>query len=132
MTDQNHREVGDIVKNFYIDQESNDILIDGNGNFKVISGKDEIAQQINRTLTTRQGEWFLNTDFGLNWNIVFAKPYNEQQVKGEIQRAILAVDGVAEVTQLRLNFNSLTRRLNADFIAITEQNDTIEGVSAVG
>ena len=120
------------LKNFFINQETNDFEFDGNGDIKQIDGTDEIAQQINRTLTTRQGEWFLNTGFGLNWDIVFDKPYREQKVKAEIQRAILAVDGVEDIDRLVLSFNSLTRRLHVSFIAYTAGGNSIEGVTAIG
>ena len=120
------------LKNFFINQETNDFEFDGNGDIKQIAGTDEIAQQINRTLTTRQGEWFLNTGFGLNWDIVFDKPYREQKVKAEIQRAILAVDGVEDIERLSLSYNSLTRRLQVSFIAYTNEGNSVEGVTALG
>lgn len=118
--------------NLKIDQTTRDLSFDGNGSLRLVYDHDEIMQQVERSLTTRQTEWFLNLGIGLDWEIIFAKPYDRVSVEREIRREITAVDGIAAVEQVTLIFNSNTRGLQVEFLATFEDGEQDTGVIEFG
>ena len=112
---------------FNIKLINNDIVIE-NGDIITVDDAQEIAQQIERTITTRLGEWFLNTQIGLNWDVVFSKPYISDSVENEIRNTILQV---ADVENVVLTLEVIGRQLEVRFTA-DYNNQAIEGVTSIG
>ncbi len=119
--------------NLKIDEDTNDLIFDGQNALVLIDGPEEKAQQINRSLTTRLTEWFLNTSIGLDWDIVFDKPYRKEAVKSEIRRVLLEVVESEELKSLTTEFNPDTRRLDVRFVyQPNDGTEEIEGVVEIG
>lgn len=59
-----------------------------NKELEMISEKEEIKQNIERIISTRLGEWFLNQDFGLNYENITQKNYDEDLVRLDFIEAL--------------------------------------------
>lgn len=108
--------------------ENGDIVFDGFNSLAYAFEGKERAQQIERTLTTRLTEWFLNGEIGLDWDITFAKPYIQDTVENEIRNTILQVEGISNV---QLNLKLIDRSLEVTFTA-DYNGEAIEGVAVIG
>ena len=106
---------------------NNDLVYEDNELQYAFDGVEK-AQQIERTITTKLGEWFLNTQIGLDWDVVFSKPYLAEQVENEIRSTILQVDEIDNVSiDLELEGRLLKVSFSADY-----RQETIEGVTSIG
>lgn len=103
------------MKDFLI--EENDLKIE-NGDLVTIQDEDVILQEINRALSTRKGEWFLNHQMGMDYSELEKKQPDEELIKLYILEAIWQVDGVKEVLNLKLHFNHIKRAFKASFYII--------------
>ncbi|MGN6108540.1 MAG: hypothetical protein ACTHU0_25770 [Kofleriaceae bacterium] len=104
--------------------EPRDLLL-GDDNDLVITtdlvwarGMDAIVQQCRIALQMLRDEWFLDLDEGIPYwdGILGAKPAIAVALaRDEFRRALLAVDGVRDVTRLDVVFDRRTRTLRVDW-----------------
>ena len=74
------------MKSFKVDKNG-DLIIE-NGDLVMIDGKEEIRQSIERILTTNVGEWFLDMEFGLDYQAIQGKGKTKESIKLAITEAI--------------------------------------------
>lgn len=67
---------------------SNGDLIIENGNLVMIDGNEELRQSIERILTTNKNEWFLDIEFGLDYQAIQGKGKSKESIKLAISEAI--------------------------------------------
>ena len=61
------------MKSLYLDPETNDLVITDKMGLETVSGVDEAAQHLRILLTTRLGEWFLNTQYGFEYDAILGQ-----------------------------------------------------------
>lgn len=83
-------------KTFFINSEG-DIEFDKLNRLKMISGNDELRQNVEIELSSGEGEWFLNELYGVPWLDLLGKNYSEQLIRNEILKVIQQY-GDAELT----------------------------------
>lgn len=64
-----------------------DLVIE-NGDLVMIEGNEELRQAIERILTTNKNEWFLDVDFGLDYQAIQGKGKSKESIKLAISEAI--------------------------------------------
>jgi hypothetical protein len=85
-----------------------------------VDGEAELRQSVKISLLTRLGEYFMDSAAGVGWDLkVFVRPASETQIKGEIVRVCLGVDGVLSVEDLRLSVDYQTRAGVLDVVLLT-------------
>lgn len=80
--------------------------INGTGDLIYINGgapvttqeADVVAQRVAIRLRTIRGEWFMDERYGTPWFQVLGTKKTASQIDSIIQREVLAVDGVREIT----------------------------------
>jgi hypothetical protein len=79
------------------DSDNGDIDI-SSGGFATIEDGEALGQQIKTVWQTFLGEWFLNTESGVDYfgKILVRQP-NETQIKQELRRITLAIDFVTGI-----------------------------------
>lgn len=77
-----------------------DIIFDEQGDLMLVNDDLEVIQSINRILTTNKGEWFLNVDFGLNYNEIQGKGKSIDNMKLAVTEAILQEERVESIVSL--------------------------------
>ncbi len=102
-----------------------DLIFDAQNNLVMIDGEDEIAQSIERVLTTNKGEWFLNLEHGLDYKAITGKGKDIDGIKLAITEAILQEERVSEVEKMDL-FLDKNRHLKINVIARLQEGDTLE------
>lgn len=104
-----------------------DLVIDGQNNIAMVSDVDEVAQSIERVLTTNVNEWFLNTFHGLDYDSIQGKNKDIDGIKLAITEAIHQEDRVDEVEFIDVNIDNSTRNLRVNFKVKLINGEVIEG-----
>lgn len=110
---------------------NNDLVFDAQNNLVMVEGEDEIAQSIERVLTTNKGEWFLNLEHGLDYKAITGKGKDKESVKLAIIEAIMQeyrVDVVEEIDikidkNRHIKINAKGRRKSGDTLDLSEVID---------
>ena len=92
---------------------TNDMVIT-QGRPEMVSGADEKAQRIRSRLLTVRGEWFLDTNFGLDYlGVVWVKKTTRAVLEAHIKREILLeADTDDTITQFVMLYDGSTRSLS--------------------
>jgi phage baseplate assembly protein W len=80
--------------------DSNGDLVMKNGEIQMIEGDQELAQSVESILKTRQGEFFMNTEFGLNRNNLLGKQADQDAAHDDIVEAIAQEERIATVDDI--------------------------------
>jgi hypothetical protein len=96
--------------------------LDENGDWTFGKGKSSYKESqlaLSQNLKTRLLEWkgdcFFNNDAGVDWKNRLAKRSQVEPLRDEIRTVILKTDGVTEVINLDLDFNSTSRNLTVNY-----------------
>lgn len=96
--------------------------LDNNGDWTFGKGKSSYKRQqlaLNQNLKTKLLEWkgdcFFNNAAGIDWKNRLAKSSQIIPLQNEIRALILKTNGVVEINNLNLNFNSKTRSLTINY-----------------
>ena len=82
-------------------------------------------QAVATILKTFQGEWFLDTRYGIAYfQEIFRKPADINRAQLLIKEAILGVEGVSGLNSFDATFDSNTRKMTITFEATTSFGDT--------
>lgn len=109
---------------------NNDVYFSDAGRLVVISGvnsDEEILQRVKVRLRSFKGEWFLNTDYGVPYffDILGTKSLDLNIAESFLRTAILAVEGVKEMIQSVVDYDSAERKVSYTFQATTINNTVI-------
>lgn len=93
-----------------------------NGDLGTVSGGAAIVQNILQTLGIFLGEWFLNTNLGIDYfGSILTKNPNQKIIDAIFISQILAVPGVTALTSYSFVYNKAMRSLAISFQAQTTQ-----------
>ena len=105
------------MANLKLDSD-HDIII-GRGTTRC-EGDEFIAQAVKSRLLFILGTWELNTRLGIPWlTEVLTKDSDSDLFQSIIRNAIINTPGVAQVVNLSLNKDRISRKLNISFTATT-------------
>lgn len=99
-----------------------------NCEIQMINGNELLRQKVQCVLGTNKGEWFLNTDEGINFSNILGKGKSEDIVRSEIEEGLSQVDSSFFIEDFSCNFNTQERKLKVYFVAKNETGDTVTGV----
>lgn len=116
---------GDILKNFSLNSK-HDVDIT-NGVVQLADGAELKRQTVECTLNTKKGEWFLNDDLGIDFDVIFVRQQdiNEDLIRDTIMDGLSQVDNTFTINNFKTNFNKSTRKLKVDFDAINDDGENI-------
>lgn len=98
--------------------ESGDILIAQN-KFSIVTGVDEVIQNIRQRLRTFLGEWFLNIGLGVPYfEDIFIKQPNALSIEAAFKNEILKTTGVRELIEFDFTLDETNRTLEYTFSAL--------------
>lgn len=102
--------------------ENDDIVFNSSMEIETVSDEDEIAQSIERTLTTRLGEFFLDGEMGMDYSELQEKNYNIDRITEDIRNAIFQDERVQSVENISVQVDSKTRQIGVQFDIIVSGN----------
>ena len=111
---------------FSLKTVNNDLVFDGQNKLIMIRDNDEIAQSCERTLTTNKKEWFLNKDFGLDYNLLHQKTINEDYLRIGIIEALTIDKRVKTILDLTIVADDEKRTALISFKIIKNDGTTVE------
>lgn len=110
-----------------IDDLTGDARFDVDGDIEAVTEEIEVIRQaVQQAWRTQKGEWFLDTDFGVDYvGLVFVKsPDTKVAIPAELRRVALSVDGVDRVDNIELTINSITRKMTGSATIDTQFGST--------
>lgn len=114
---------GDIMKSFLI---KNDDLVIHDGEMQMVDGTDETCQCVERALTTRQGEFFLDTEHGLNHEEFKKKNFSKSTIKMEVIETVLQEETVEKVSGIEMNYDRSNRSARIKLAGVLKNGTEIE------
>lgn len=116
------------MSTFAIDPLTNDLLFVNGELVLVTTVHEEVAIVLNAKFQHVKGGWFLDVREGFPWfEVVLVKNPDLQIIKGVFRQVILDTQGVTDVTQLELAFDSPNRVLTGTFRVLCDDGVTIVG-----
>ncbi|RPK29876.1 DUF2634 domain-containing protein [Paenibacillus xylanexedens] len=106
-------------------------LIDGdiqfeNGDLLLVDGTEEVVQCCAITLGTRTGEWFLNPEVGIDFDMFLGKDFHEEAARDELIRALLTDERIESVEDVTFEVNRQERTMSVSFVAIGTNGEVVE------
>lgn len=103
-----------------------DLVFNKSMDFEMVEGVDEVAQCVERTLTTNINEWFLNILHGLDYDKVQGKGKNKQDIELAIRIAVLQERRISAVEYIEVDIDRANRSLVVDLKTFVEGLGPIE------
>ena len=115
------------MKSLYLNPETNDLVITDKMGLETVSGVDEAAQHLRILLTTRLGEWFLNTQYGFEYDAILGEKYYPaiSDIRSAILDAVSRDSRNITINTVDLEYNEHTRALLINLVA-SVNDDTFE------
>ena len=102
-------------------------VTDGDIDLGIVDGLEALRQRLIQALQLRRGEYFMDTSLGVAYfSAILGHQYDPVLAEQEIVSAILAVDGVTAVANVRLELMRSARRLQ-----VTADVSTVYGTTTV-
>ena len=101
------------MKSFAVNEEGD--LVFENGEIAFAQDGELLRQKVRALLGTNRGEWWLNESEGVDFSAFLCKHPNEQRVRDEVRRALLAIDEELGLAAFSMRRNG--RQLEVRFTA---------------
>lgn len=112
------------MKSFSLD--SNHDIVINNNIVQLAEGSELKRQTAECTLNTKIGEWFLNSELGIDFNAILGKrEIDHETIKGVIKQGLLQVDETFTIDEFSAEYDKNTRGLKIMFTASTEDGKSI-------
>lgn len=95
----------------------NDIEFNSHNDIVMIDAEDEATQALKLLVGTRAGEWFLNTDHGLDYFVFLGEKWDRVQdaTRAAFMRCLAQESRIEEVLDLSFDWDAVGRILTANF-----------------
>ena len=110
------------MKGFALDPDG-DVVIQKN-KIVMINDKNLTAQTIRTILNTNKGEWFLNTEEGINFKNIFVKNPDYDTIKSEVAAGLVQVNEDLMLKSFKCELGK-DRKLSLDFEATDGAEDIV-------
>lgn len=95
----------------YLSPTNHDLALSPQRDLMLVDGADRIRQQVEVTLLTFLGEWFLDETFGIPYlESIMVKSPNRAEIENIIRAKVKDVPGVDFVPSVLIEMESSTRR----------------------
>lgn len=106
----------------------NGSLVIENNDIALVSGQEELRQNLENRLSINKNEWFLNTVLGLDYASITGKGIDDKTIELSIRECLFQDDRVARVDNIKIDRNNKERKVFISFNVI-DKNGNSEGVS---
>ena len=107
------------INDLKIDLDISDLVLE-NYDFALVDGNERVRQQMHIHLLTFQGEWYLNTNFGVPYfENVLGKQIDRALIESVIKAEIMKVADVLEITSFEMEIDASVRSLTVEFSVMT-------------
>ena len=111
-------------KGLAIDQETQDVYLDADGNLAMVTNELAVGQHVRQRLNTFAGEWFLDISAGMEWlSRILGKGYDPAIAEALVKAEILDTEAVTEITSFSVTFDRGPRALNIRSVEVMTEYD---------
>lgn len=110
--------------------ENNDYVLDDTNNLVMIDEMDEVRQSVERICTTNIREWFLNMEYGLDYEAIEGKGKDRAIIELALRTAIFQDTRIIDIHFNKVELNRATRHLQVKLDAVTDKG-VIEGIEVI-
>ncbi|WP_128102780.1 DUF2634 domain-containing protein [Paenibacillus sp. DCT19] len=103
-----------------------DIQFDEFGELLLVEETEELAQCCEISLGTRTGEWFLNPELGIDFDLFTGKSVDEEEMRDELNRALLDDERIESVEEITFSIDRRARVMTVAFVATGTNGEVIE------
>lgn len=101
-----------------------DLVFEG-GELLMIDGPDELAQSAQLTLGTNKGEWFLDPDLGIDFDVFNAKRPSIEAMRDEIRAGLQQEPRITTVEEIDVISDRVARVQLVTFVATSIDGDAV-------
>ncbi len=102
-----------------------DDLVITENDIQMIDSDDEVCQCIERAITTRIKEWFLNSMHGMDYNELKQKNPDIERIKLDITEAAMQEERLKYIKEINVDFDALSRVAKIDLIGILKNGNEV-------
>ena len=106
--------------------ENDDLVFNEQNELVLITGNEEKAQSIQRTMTTNLKEFFLNERFGFDYRLLQQKTINKNYLRMGINDAVTFDHDIKGIDSLTVSEPTADRRGAIGFKVLLKDGTTIE------
>jgi len=107
------------INDLKIDLDTSDLVLE-NYDFALVDDNERVRQQLHIRLLTFQGEWYLNTNFGVPYfENILGKQIDRALIESVIKAEIMKVADVLEITSFEMEIDASVRSLTVEFSVMT-------------
>jgi hypothetical protein len=106
--------------------ENDDIVFNEQNELVLVTGNEEKAQSIQRTMTTNLKEFFLNERFGFDYRLLQQKTINKNYLRMGINDAITFDTDIKGIDSLTVSEPTTDRNATIGFKVLLKNGTTIE------
>lgn len=103
-------------------------LIIQSGELQMVHQREELVQSLERILTTNKGEWFLDSNFGLDYPQIWGKGRTTAEIRNHITQALLQDSRVTSVDLQRIQVQGRQLIVQGSVTSIYEEELRLEEV----
>lgn len=92
----------------------------GRANYAITS--EAIRQSVQTRLLSFANDWFLDTTANIDWLNILGNRNNEQTIKSEVTRVVLATEGILTLNKYELIVTSREATITIEFTDIFDEN----------
>ena len=112
------------MKDFMVDKNTGDIVIEKR-DIAVVDAQNEIAQQIRHILRSNNGEWYFNSEYGINYNNLLVKTVDNEIIIDEINKGLAQCTSNVTLQTIDIKVNRQERTLSVSFYALLDDETMI-------
>lgn len=111
-------------------------IIDGdlvfeNGDIVMVEGDEELTQSLQSVFQTNKGEWFLNSEHGLDRSPLLVKKFDEAMATDAIAEATAQEERIQRIENVSFKREGRSLKADATFIKNDGQPLQVEGVNVI-
>lgn len=103
-----------------------DLVFDESGELVMIDGAEEVAQCVELTLGTNQGEWLLNPEMGIKFRTFLDKNQSEEEMREQIRQGLFQEPRIKTVESIEFTIDRKNRTIEIRFQATADTGDPID------
>ncbi|NNV04648.1 DUF2634 domain-containing protein [Brevibacillus sp. MCWH] len=104
-------------------------LVFENGDVVMVDGDEELAQSLQSVFQTNKGEWFLNSEHGLDRSPLLVKKFDEALAIDAISEATAQEERIQRIENVYFRREGRSLTVDATFIKEDGQPLQVEGVN---
>jgi len=94
----------------------------GKGLANYATKSEAIRQNVQTRLLSFANDWFLDISSNIDWIYILGSKNNEETIKNEVERVVLATDGVLTLDKYELKIDSREATIEIKFTDIYSEN----------